>query len=204
MKICYFVGVLFSLIFLFSCAERNSEEVLRERLISGEFEAYHSLPQIPCDSLTTDSKGKFFISDSLFTGVCFTEYKNLNAKLEMQQIFRGELHGYRILLSPKGDTLSMNLYNHGKLIRAAIGENERVNCDSLEIFTNEQGKEVRFYFGEPFNGICERYYSEEDTTAIYMRANYRNGLQEGDVIIFDRTGNEIIRETFIRGEKVGG
>ncbi|MCC5922438.1 MAG: hypothetical protein JJT77_01525 [Crocinitomicaceae bacterium] len=188
---------------IYACTNSNSPEELREKLISGEFDAYHSLPQLPCDSLTIDEKGKYHLGDTLFTGVCFTNYENIAAKLEIRQIFQGELHGYRMMLSPKGDTLSLNLYNHGKLIRASIGENERVNCDSLEVFTNDQGKEVRFYFGEPYTGICERYYSDIDTTAIYMRANYRNGLPEGDLIIFDRAGNEILRETFVRGEKLG-
>lgn len=189
--------------FLLSCGDEMTQEALRERLISGEFDAYHSLPQIPCDSLAADDQGKYLLDDSLFTGICYTNYENIDAKLEIRQIFQGELHGYRMMLSPKGDTLSMNLYNHGRLIRASMGENERVNCDSLEVFTNNQGKEVRFYFGDPYTGICERYYSDLDTTAIYMRASYRNGLPEGDLIIFDREGNEILRETFVRGEKLG-
>ena len=198
------VVLLTGIIFIIqSCSERKpSEKVIHQRIISGEFEAYHHLPSYPCDSLQIDSLNKYRLEDSLYTGICFTKYPNINAKLEIRQIFRGELHGNRMILSPKRDTLSLNLYKHGKLIRKSVGTGEIIHCDSLEVFKNDQGKELRYYFGEPYTGRCKRFYPDGDSTQIYLEASYSKGLPHGDHIIYDRNGNQILKEQFINGEKV--
>ncbi len=178
-----------------------NKEQIQERLLSGEFDAYSYLPTINCDSLATDDSGNILYEDSLFSGVCVMYYPNGESVLEARQIFRGKLHGNRILFSPKGDTLSMNLYNHGRLLRESIGQNEVVHCDSLEVFRNDSGDEIRYYFGEPYNGFCETYYPD-DSTAIYTKASYSKGLKHGDFLVYDRSGEIILKEYYQAGEFV--
>lgn len=188
------------LMLLVACNESKKQDV-SERLLKGEFSAYESLPEVHCDSLTLDSLDNTYkVDDTVFTGVCFTTYHNTNSQLENRQIFQGKLHGNRILYSPKGDTLSVNLYNHGKLIRESIGESEVCHCDSLETREIDE-QELKFYFDEPYTGRCKKYYPE-DTTAIYIEARYREGLPHGEMKVYSRDGEVIMSEKYNEGEKI--
>lgn len=188
---------------LAACGEQTpSKEAIEEKLVSGEFDAYMHLPNVPCDSLYIDSLETYYLADSLFSGVCFTKYPNISEKLEIRQVFNGKLHGNRIMLSPKGDTLTLNLYSHGRLIRESIGKREVCKCDSLEIRTDENDKEFRYYFDEPYTGICEKYYPGEDSTKLYIKESFYEGLRDGEMIVYDREGNEITKERYKAGKKV--
>lgn len=194
-------ATIFLLFFTLIVSCGDDSKNVSERLLKGEFSAYESLPEVPCDSLTLDSLDNTYkVDDTVFTGVCFTSYHNTNSRLEKRQIFEGKLHGNRILYSPKGDTLSVNLYNHGKLIRESIGEREVCHCDSLE--TREVNeKELKFYFDEPYTGRCKKYYPE-DSTALYIEASYREGLPHGEMKVYSLDGEVIMSEKFSEGEKI--
>lgn len=190
------------LIGLFSCqSESLSTKDAHKRLVSGEFEAYSHFSSVPCKELTEDSLGNYSQDDSLFTGVCYTTYPNTGAKLEIRQIFNGKLHGHRFLLAQTGDTISINLYSHGKLLRESIGRNEICNCDSLEV-VEQNGIKFRYYFDEPYSGRCQKFYPESDTTQLYLESNFTNGLLSGSKRIYDRQGNIILEEKYLDGEKL--
>lgn len=199
-KLLLFVSFIF-LLFFVSC-DNKQEKAISERLLKGEFDAYQDLQKIHCDSLYEDSlTNRYYLKDSLYTGVCFTLYPNSENALENRQIFKGNLHGHRIMFGPKGDTLMMNLYNHGNLLRESIGRNEVCLCDSLEIRTRD-GKEYRYYFNESYTGKCEKYYPGEDSLKLYIESNYLRGLPHGEMKVYDKEGNIIISETYLEGEKV--
>lgn len=190
------------LVGMYSCkSESMSAKDAHERLVSGEFDAYSHFSSVPCEELVEDSLGNHYQDDSLFTGVCYTTYPNTGAKLEIRQIFEGRLHGHRFLLAQTGDTISMNLYRHGKLLRESIGRNEVCNCDSLEI-VEQEGKEYRYYFDEPYTGRCQKFYPESDSTQLYIESNFTNGLLSGKTTVYDREGNVILEEKYLDGEKL--
>jgi hypothetical protein len=196
------IGAVFFVFLIFSACGEGETVGVQERLLKGEFEAYGELARVHCDSLYIDSmSGEYSINDSLFTGVCFTHYPNASNDLENRQIFQGKLHGHRIMFGPKGDTLMLNLYNHGQLIRESIGRNEVCLCDSLEV-REEGGKEYRYYFNERYTGRCEKYYPGEDSTQLYIEANYLKGLSHGEMIVYGKDGEVIIREKYLEGEKI--
>lgn len=198
----YVIGSIFLFAFLISACDGTKSEGVQERLLKGEFEAYGELARVHCDSLYQDTiTEEYAFNDSLFTGVCFTHYPNSNNDLENRQIFQGKLHGHRIMFGPNGDTLMLNLYNHGRLIRESIGRNEVCLCDSLEV-REEDGIEYRYYFNERYTGRCEKYYPGEDSTQLYIEANYLKGLSHGEMIVYDKEGEVIIREKYLEGEKI--
>lgn len=185
-----------------ACESGKKDKPAYELLVSGEFDAYKQLPHIKCDSLKTDSLGLFTYKDSLFTGVCFTNYPNQAEKLEERQIFKGKLHGNRVMFSPKGDTLNLNLYNHGRVIRTFKGTTEVVDCDSLEVREDRKNRQVKYHFGEPFTGRCQKYYTGEDSLQLYLKEEYYRGLKDGESIVYDKNGEVIIKEEYELGERI--
>jgi hypothetical protein len=200
-KLIVLLGV--SILLLVACGGvDNSPEAVRERLLQGEFDAYVHTQRVECDSLYVDSLGFYRLSDSLFTGVCFTNFPNQQVKFEERQIFRGQMHGHHLLFTPKGDTISVNLYNQGKLLRKSIGKGEVVNCDSLQVEIHADGSEISTYFGAPYNGTCHRYYPEPDTQQVYLTIPYSNGKVHGEMFIYDKQGNVLVKEVYNEGEKI--
>jgi len=195
-----FSAFIFSL--FIGCTSNSSEEI-RERLLKGEFDAYTETQRIHCDSLYIDSNETHFVNDTtLFTGVCFKNYQNMDAKLEEKQIFQGKLHGHHLLYSMRGDTISMNLYKNGVLIRKSIGKEETVHCDSLRPGQNLAGEDILLYFDEPYNGRCQKFYPAPDSTIVYIVIPYHQGKVDGEMIIYDKSGSPILKEFYVNGEKL--
>ncbi|MDX1652111.1 MAG: hypothetical protein R3277_06440 [Brumimicrobium sp.] len=199
-----FLFPLFLILFVYSCVEETkvNDQQIEKRLLSGEFEAYSHLPSVPCDSLFQDSTGMYYRYDSLFTGECYLNYPNMDSRYEIRQIFKGKLHGNRILLSPKGDTLNRNIYNHGELVRKSVGKEEQIHCDSLVLKLMPNGKEVVEYLGNPFTGKCVRYFPAPDTNQIYLQIPYKQGKIHGTMIFYSKQGKEILTEDYREGEKL--
>jgi antitoxin component YwqK of YwqJK toxin-antitoxin module len=194
---------IFLAVTFIGCSSSNSPEEIRERLLKGEFDAYTHTQRIHCDSLIVDSNDVYFIHDTvLFTGVCFENYPNVNSKLREKQIFQGKLHGHHLLYSMRGDTISMNLYKEGKLIRKSIGKEEIVHCDSLKSGQNLAGDDILLYFDEPYNGRCQKFYPAPDTNKVYITIPYHEGKVDGEMIIYDRNGTPILKEFYVNGEKL--
>ena len=194
---------LLIVVLIFSCQSSDKEAAAMEQLVLGEFDAYKQMPHIPCDSLSENNLGLYTYQDSLFTGVCFTNYPNQEElKLEQRQIFQGKLHGNRVMFSPKGDTLTLNLYNHGRVVRTFRGTTEIVNCDSLELKEDRNNRLVKFHFGEPFTGRCQKYYSGDDSLQLYIKEEYYRGLKDGEAVVYDKDGSVILKELYELGEKI--
>ena len=171
--------------------------------MKGEFDAYTHTQRIHCDSIYVDSNQVHYLNDTiLFTGVCFKNYPNIDSKLEEKQIFQGKLHGHHLLYSMRGDTISMNLYKDGKLIRKSIGKEEIVHCDSLQTGQNLAGDDIMLYFDEPYNGRCQKFYPAPDSNKVYITIPYHEGKVDGEMIIYDRTGTPILKEFYVNGEKM--
>jgi antitoxin component YwqK of YwqJK toxin-antitoxin module len=182
--------------------EKPNTKAINNRILSGDFEMYEHLSICNCDSLTIDSMDTYYKNDSLYTGVCFTNFPESEKKAEIRQIFKGQLHGNRIDLSKQGDTLVQSIYNLGELKSRTTSELQICHCDSLQEVVNDEG-ETRIHYQEtPFNGICNRYFPLPDTNKIYLEMPYKKGLVHGDMIIYDRRGNEILTEVYEDGEKV--
>lgn len=199
-----FLSIIILLTALIACnTEKNPDtQSINKRLLSGDFEMYDHLETCHCDSLTIDSLNTYYENDSLYTGQCFLTYPNSTEVYEIKQLFRGQLHGNRIILSPKGDTLNQNVYNFGKLIRRSVGEKEVCHCDSLKEVKNPNGDKVMHYFDAPYHGTCQRYFPAPDTNKIYLEVPYESGKIDGDMIIYNRQGDVILKESYSEGEKL--
>lgn len=186
-----------------SCGPSNSPEEIRERLLKGEFDAYTHTERVHCDSIYIDSNNVHCYPDTLlFTGVCYENYPNVETTLKEKQLFQGKLHGHELLYSMRGDTISMNLYKNGKLIRKSIGKEEVVHCDSLEAGQNLAGEDILLYFDEPYNGKCQKFYPAPDSDKVYITIPYHQGKVDGEMIIFDKNGTPILKEFYVNGEKM--
>lgn len=198
------LSILMILAALTACSsdQKPDTKAINKRLLSGDFEMYNHLERCHCDSLIIDSLNIYFENDSLYTGECFLTYPNSTNFYEIRQLFKGQLHGNRIIFSPKGDTLNQNIYNFGKLIRRSVGENEICHCDSLEEAAKLNGDKIMHYFGAPYNGICQRFFPAPDTNKVYLEIPYDSGKIHGEMMIYNRQGKVILKEKYTEGEKI--
>ncbi|MEX2485934.1 MAG: hypothetical protein WED10_15285, partial [Brumimicrobium sp.] len=187
MKILY---IAITLLMVTACTnnKKPSAEAINERLLQGEFEMYEHYSSISCDSLQLDSLNTYYNNDSLYTGECFINYPNSKAKHEVLQIYDGKLHGNKIVLSKKGDTVIQNIYNLGKLISRSVAENVIEPCDSLIEKEQPNGRTLMYHYEIPFTGTCQRFFPKPDTNKVYLEIPYRDGVIHGNMIIYDRKG----------------
>lgn len=198
------IAILLIILAFVACQseKKTDTQAINKRILSGDFDMYEQLSICHCDSLVIDSLDTYYKNDSLYTGVCFLTYADSEKKSEIRQIFKGELHGNRIDLSLKGDTLIQSIYNLGKLISRKTSEIEVCHCDSLQEVIKADEMKLMYYLDAPFNGICHRYFSLPDTNKVYLEVPYKNGLVHGDMIIYNRKGEEVLKEVYEDGEKV--
>lgn len=187
-------------ILLFSCSQELSKEEIENRIKKRDFTVYKELPSCSCNDLE-EIEGLYYREDSLYTGNCFLNYPNLDQKYEIRQLFLGELHGNRIILSPKGDTISRNEYKKGDVFRENVGE-ETCHCDDLEKFERADGVVIHKYFNDPFTGTCQRFYPAPNDDKIYLEAAYENGKLHGVTKMFDKNGDVILKEKYVEGKKL--
>lgn len=186
---------------LYSCGDRPlTQQEIKNRLKSRDFSVYAQLPSCSCNDLTKEDN-LFYKGDSLYTGSCYLSYPNIDAKYEIRQLYNGELYGNRIILSPKGDTLSQNEYKQGKVLREDVGTKEVCNCEDLEKIERADGSTISKYFDEPFTGVCQRFFPAPNDDKIYLEAKYKEGKLHGTTKIFDKNGNVILKERYANGKK---
>jgi antitoxin component YwqK of YwqJK toxin-antitoxin module len=182
--------------------QKPDTQTINKHILSGDFEMYEHLSSCNCDSLTIDSTDTYYKNDSLYTGVCYTIFPESEKKAEIRQLFKGQLHGNRINLSKQGDTLVQSIYNLGELKSRTTSEIQICHCDSLNEINTEETEKLKYYREAPFTGICNRYFPLPDTNIVYLEIPYKNGLVDGEMIIYDRRGKEILTEVYDEGEKV--
>lgn len=172
-----------------------------KRIQSRDFSVYQELQECSCDELEEQASG-YYLGDSLFTGSCYLNYPNIDARYEVRQIYKGKLHGKRIILSPQGDTLTQNEYKNGIVLRKDVGIKEKCRCDELKEVKLANGSTVAHYFDEPFTGICERYFPAPNEDKVYLESAYKNGLLHGKIKIYNKNGDLILTENYVHGEKI--
>lgn len=185
---------------VFSCSQELSHEEIEKRIKKRDFTVFKELPSCSCNDLE-EKEGLYYQKDSLYTGNCYLNYPNLDKKYEIRQLYLGELHGNRIILSPKGDTLSQNEYKKGNVLRENVGK-ETCHCDDLEKFERADGIIIHKYFNTPFTGTCQRFYPSPFQDKVYLEASYENGKLHGITKMYDKNGNIILKEKYSEGEKL--
>lgn len=185
---------------LFSCTQELSKEEIEKRIKKRDFTVFKELPSCSCNELE-EKEELYYKGDSLYTGNCYLNYPNLDQKYEIRQLYLGELYGNRIILSPKGDTLSQNEYKKGDVFRENVGE-ETCHCKELVEFERADGVVIYKYFNDPFTGSCQRFYPAPNDDKIYLEANYENGKLHGITKMFDKNGNVILEEKYVEGKKI--
>ena len=194
---------LLVLILIISCDQKDNTKDVYEKLLNGEFEAYTFTDRVLMDSIKLDSNNLYLIKDTiLFTGIAYRNYPNLETTLEEKQIFQGKMHGHHLLYSINGDTISMNLYKSGILIRKSIGKDEVIPCDSLVNSIDDEGNSIYYYFEEPYTGRCQKYYPAPDSNQIYISIPYLNGIIDGEVYHYNKSAEVILTEHYAKGKKI--
>lgn len=198
------VSIILVLLAITACQadQKFDTKAINQKILAGDFDMYEQLDICRCDSLQTDSLEIYYKNDLLYTGVCFRTFPNSDKKSEVRQIFKGQLHGNRIELSENGDTLVKSIYNLGELVNRITKEPIICPCDSLNEIINEDQETIMYYQNLPFNGICQRYFPAPDTNKIYLEIPYKNGLINGNMIFYNRQGNEILTEPYENGERL--
>jgi len=185
---------------IFSCTQELSQEEVEKRIKSRDFSVFKDLSSCSCNELK-EAEDLYYKDDSLYTGNCYLNYPNLDQKYEIRQLYKGELYGNRIILSPKGDTLSQSEYKKGDLFRENIGK-ETCDCEELEKFERADGVVIHKYFNDPFTGVCQRFHPGSNNKKVYLEAQYENGKLHGSTKIYDKNGSLILEEKYIKGEKI--
>lgn len=197
MKYIYFF------LFALTLAACNSNEITygeaTSKLMLGEFEVYEGLTSCDCDSLNKTEEGLYTMADTLYTGTCFSYYKDKPGQiLETKQIFKGNLHGAYIVYNQSGDTLEFTLYKDGKYLGKTVSTAFECHCDSLQIIDPEAEIPQKSIYGVNFNGACIRYYPNSDSI-IYIRENYKDGYLDGSYFVYDREGRVISESKYAEG-----
>lgn len=186
---------------LYNCSDHPlTQQEVENRLKSRDFSVYKELPSCSCNELSEEN-GLFYKDDSLYTGNCYLNYPNIDAKYEIRQLYKGKLYGNRIILSPKGDTISQNEYKQGSVLREDVGTKEVCNCEDLEKIKRADGSTISKYFDEPFTGVCQRFFPSPNDNKVYLEAKYQEGKLHGTTKIYDKNGNIILKERYVNGEK---
>ncbi|MEO9258065.1 MAG: hypothetical protein ABI207_06760 [Crocinitomicaceae bacterium] len=172
------------LLALTACDSKSNGPSPEQRILAGDYDAYKELDS--CDCATLTKKGDTYIDkrDSLYTGRCFTYYGSSTQKMEEKQIFRGELNGYYLVFDSQGNELTRSLYKNGKLIPNAK-KNSQCNCEDLKKENTKSN--VKMLNGIPYSGTCFSYYP--NTSDKYTEVQYRDGLINGLMIVYDQQGN---------------
>lgn len=188
-------------VLLFSCNDSTpSKAEIQQRLKERDFTVFKELPSCSCNDLE-EIDGSFYQGDSLYTGNCYLNYPNLDAKYEIRQLYKGEFYGNRILLSPKGDTLSQNEYKHGDMLRQDVGSKEVCECSALETIERADGSVIANYYDTPFTGTCQRFFPAPNDDKVYLEVTYKNGVIHGNTKVYDKNGKVILKEHYVNGEK---
>ena len=126
----YVLGTFFGLL-LISCSNKPTEKVIHQRLVSGEFDAYHHLPVLQLSQLQKDTLGIYYFEEEVYSGVAEKFYPNSKLLLEKIHLFKGELHGYHLFYGPQADTLLEVLFNEGKALKYRYNKFKLVQNDSI-------------------------------------------------------------------------
>lgn len=97
----------------------------------------------------------------------------------------------------------MSCNNSKKDTVVEMGANKEVtsvkscHCDSLT--KNNDGLMV--LNNQPFTGVCELYYP--NSTTKYMTQQLLDGEINGSIFYYDKDGNVILEEEYVKGKKIG-
>jgi antitoxin component YwqK of YwqJK toxin-antitoxin module len=188
------ISTFILLLALTACDSKPTGPSPEERVLAGDYEAYKELDSCDCATLTKKEGTYFDKLDSLYTGRCFTYYGSSTQKMEEKQIFKGELNGYYFVFDYQGNELTKNLYKKGKLIPNAK-KNAQCGCEELKK-ENAQSK-VKMLNGIPYTGTCFSYYP--NTSAKYTEIQYKDGLINGLMIVYDQQGNLLTSTKYENG-----
>jgi antitoxin component YwqK of YwqJK toxin-antitoxin module len=187
-------GLLIFSLFVGCSPTQSPKKSVIERVLAGDYSAYNELPRYSCEVLHEKNERIHTSNDSLFTGICFTNYPNTQLVMQEKQYYKGVLHGFVSVLDKQGDTLTTNFYQFGKLIPNA---SQHFQCDCKEL--SEQ-KKVQYLNGLPYSGTCFSFY--KDANQKYMEKHYKNGVLDGFLIVYDRAGEILSSTKYSAGEVV--
>lgn len=178
-----------------------NHETIEQEIRSGNYEIYKELPRCECGELTENGDGLLMLNEStLFTGTCIRYYPKTDIIMEERQILNGKYYGYFFIYDLDSRLMTKTLYKDGFLL-SAKGENaKQCACADLKDYTDSTtGVTYKIFNDEYFTGTCSNYYED---SIIALTAEFRAGLNHGELRIYDKDGNLIISEKYDDGELV--
>ena len=191
------IGYAFALaLVLVSCNESDSA---KKDLNTGKFEK-EEIPSCDCADLNIDSLDVAYFDSIPYTGICYTYYPNTQNKMEERPFLKGKLHGnYLIYNNGTNDTLSSVKYINGEIENDNLNKNNICDCDELKSKVEEE-KDIWFRKNHRYTGVC--YVMNADSTHKIMERTFKDGLVDGDQLVFDNYGEIIQMEIYKDGELI--
>lgn len=149
---------------LMGCSAQPSKKTIQEKLVSGDFDAYHYLPVVPLDSLHFDTLSEvLYYKNQPFTGEAQLVLTNTDIVLQKIQVFKGKIHGYNRFYSIAQDTLLEVLYTMGEPIKYTSNKFDLVQQDSVA------------FLDSLLTGVYEYNQWAEDSTALTLESLFEVG-----------------------------
>ncbi len=150
-----------------------------------------------CDELTADTTGLFSKKGKVFTGVCFNNYPNSEARYLEKNLLEGQLHGKVTYFSKEGDVLMEEIYEYGSSKRSSTSGDLNCDCSELKIAGTIQDISKYTLDDIAFTGVCSKHYP--DGGKVYMSSTYKDGLLDGSTTYYDRNGETLYVEIYETG-----
>lgn len=183
-------------VLLFSCGEKVE---LSESTDNGTINAADQELSCFCDELSSNSDDLKLYNDTLFTGVCTSNYPDTEDKYVEKHYLAGQLHGKVKYYDKEGEIIAEEEYAQGVNTISATESFVPCNCSELRLEKGQNGMPNKKYKGTTlYSGICYQYYP--DTEDVYMELSYQDGILHGYCKYYDKEGNQLYMEEYNKGD----
>ena len=182
--------------YLFGCGE---EIELSEATDTGTINTIDIKEECNCGDLLLNADSLVTFNDSLFTGMCYSNYPGTESRYVEKHYLTGALHGKIFYYDKEGNVIAEEEYAHGVNTLSATESFVPCLCSELRTEEGVNGAPNKKYKNTlPFTGICHEYFPGTET--IYMEISYQNGILHGFCKYYDIEGNQLYMEEYNKGE----
>lgn len=179
------------LLFLWSCNNSQNDATTES---FGENKSEGTVIACLCTDLKKNNNGELLRDGSLFTGNCFLNYENSEAKYIEKQIVNGLINGTIKYYSKTGEIIFEEKFEKGA--HQLNLEVESIRCDCAAL--NKNKKDQKYYYkGQLFKGMCYSLYP--DIEQVYIEISYQEGIRNGFTTYFSRLGDILYTEKYDSG-----
>lgn len=189
------IFILIGIVFLQSCGDDEGYvdvEVQREAKKKGVQAS--DLISCNCNELVTNEEGIRTLNGDLYSGICYSNYPNIDQKYEEQFYLKGEIQWHKFY-SKTGDLLTQSNYKDG------VREDVSTSCDCNDLVDTERdGVTYAMLNNKRFTGDCKSYYPT--VNQIYIEEEFKGGLRHGKSIMYSKNGDVLTLTHYLNGTRI--